>query len=345
MDQNMHDRPSRSHPNHTRHRAGPPRRPWSRLGSRGFTLVELLVVVAIIALLIGLLLPALGRAQRAAKSLNDSANISQIHKGFLTYANSDPKGRLPLPGLVRRASVPGAGNNGAAAFVPGQGEEQQNQNNTANLYSSMIAKNFITTDILISPVEENPVVKLKSDYNFNSFNPAGTGDAFGPFHWDASFRANIFAIADGGATNVCHTSYAHLALIGDRKKFYWNNKASSTRPIMGNRGTHNGAISGTNYSKSYTLLFHDAKDTWEGHICYGDNHVNLERSVIPDTVQYECGSITLKKDNIYTFSDFATGGCKGIQEGDTWMCIGIGSPTNTSYTQAPERLTDGTMPS
>jgi len=73
--------------------------------------------------------------------------------------------------------------------------------------------------------------------------------------------------------------------------------------------------------------------------------VNLERSIIPDTVQYECGSITLKKDNIYTFSDFASGGCKGIQEGDTWMCIGIGSPTNTSYTQAPERLTDGTTPS
>ncbi|MBI1304171.1 MAG: prepilin-type N-terminal cleavage/methylation domain-containing protein, partial [Phycisphaera sp.] len=91
----MHDRSSRSHPNHARRRAGPPRRPWRLLATRGFTLVELLVVVAIISLLIGLLLPALGRAQRAAKSLNDSANISQVHKGFLTYANSDPKGRLP----------------------------------------------------------------------------------------------------------------------------------------------------------------------------------------------------------------------------------------------------------
>ncbi len=312
--------------------------------SRGFTLVELLVVVAIIALLIGLLLPALGRAQRAAKSLNDSANISQVHKGFLTYANSDPRGRLPLPGLIRRAAVPGAGPGGSAIFVPGQGEEQQNQNNTANLYSSMIAKNFITTDILISPVEENPVVRLKNDYNFNSYNPAGPGDSFGPFQWDATFRANINAIPDGGTTNVSHTSYAHLALIGDRKKFTWNNKANSTRPIMGNRGTHNGAVTGNNYAKSYTLLFHEPKDTWEGNICYGDNHVNLERSVIPDTVQYECGSITLKKDNIYTFSDFASGGCKGIQENDTWMCIGIGSPTNTSYQQAAERLTDGTNP-
>ena len=51
--------------------------------ARGFTLVELLVVVAIIALLIGLLLPALSKAQRSAKTLQDSANISQIHKGFI----------------------------------------------------------------------------------------------------------------------------------------------------------------------------------------------------------------------------------------------------------------------
>ena len=138
----------------------------------GFTLVELLVVVAIIALLIGLLLPALGRAQRAAKTLNDAANIGQIHKGFLTYSNADPKGYLPLPGLIRRAAVPGVGPGGAAAFVPGQGEEQQNQNNSANLYSAMIAKNFVTPDVLFSPVEENPVVRQMTNYNFQAYNPA-----------------------------------------------------------------------------------------------------------------------------------------------------------------------------
>jgi hypothetical protein len=52
----------------------------------------------------------------------------------------------------------------------------------------------------------------------------------------------------------------------------------------------------------------------------------------------------LQKDNIYTFSDFATGGCKGMLEGDTWMCIGIGQPSASVYTCAPERLTDGTLP-
>ena len=314
----------------------PPRPAWRR----GFTLVELLVVVAIIALLISLLLPALGRAQRAAKTLNDAANISQIHKGFLSYANADSKGRLPTPGLISRLAVPGAGPGGGSAFVPGQGEEDITKNNSSGVYSSMIAASFVTPEVLLSPVEENPVVRVMANYNFQAYNPAATTPTF----WDPAFLTNIQQVAGSGPSAVCNTSYAHLALIGDRKKLYWTNKAGSTRPVLGNRGTHLGAFSGDNYRLSYTLLFHDPRDTWEGNICYGDNHVNLEKSMIPDTVQFECGSINLKKDNIYTFSDFASGGCKGMLEGDTWLCIGIGMPAPNFYTCAPERLTNGMLP-
>jgi len=298
---------------------------------RGFTLVELLVVVAIIALLIGLLLPALAKANRAAKTLQDNSNLAQVHKGFLTYANTD-NGRLPIPGLISRQSVPGIG------FVPGQGQERKELNLTANLYSSMVAFKYVQTDILFSPVEENPVVKEMTNYNFQSFNPSAATPTF----WDPGFRASIHQPADGNVNNVSHTSYAHLALIGDRKNLYWSNKAGSTRPVLGNRAPHNGATSGDNYRLSYTLLFHDPLETWEGNIVYGDGHVNLEKSVIPDTVQFECGSINLRKDNVYA-ADFTTGLCKGIQEADSWMGIFIGTNTQgTIYTAGPERRTDGT---
>jgi prepilin-type N-terminal cleavage/methylation domain-containing protein/prepilin-type processing-associated H-X9-DG protein len=56
-------------------------------GSRNaFTLVELLVVVGIIALLIGILLPVLGKAQAASRSVKCMSNLRQIVQGFAAYS-------------------------------------------------------------------------------------------------------------------------------------------------------------------------------------------------------------------------------------------------------------------
>lgn len=60
-----------------------------------FTLVELLVVVAIIALLAAVLLPVLGRAQWAARRSQCLSNLRQAHAAFHLYA-SDEDGRVPL---------------------------------------------------------------------------------------------------------------------------------------------------------------------------------------------------------------------------------------------------------
>lgn len=62
---------------------------------RGFTLVELLVVIGIIALLISVLLPALNRARQSANSLSCQAKLRQIGQAIQIYAN-DQKDSLPI---------------------------------------------------------------------------------------------------------------------------------------------------------------------------------------------------------------------------------------------------------
>ena len=72
---------------------------------RAFTLIELLVVISIIALLVGILLPALGAARRTARTVKCLSNMRQVETAHWAYV-TDNDGWLINAGLPHGTVAP-----------------------------------------------------------------------------------------------------------------------------------------------------------------------------------------------------------------------------------------------
>jgi prepilin-type processing-associated H-X9-DG protein/prepilin-type N-terminal cleavage/methylation domain-containing protein len=79
----------------------------SRLNRWAFTLIELLVVIAVIALLVGILLPALGQARKAGRTIACAANLHGIGQGLVLYNNDNRE--LVVPSYTMTGTNGGVG--------------------------------------------------------------------------------------------------------------------------------------------------------------------------------------------------------------------------------------------
>jgi prepilin-type N-terminal cleavage/methylation domain-containing protein/prepilin-type processing-associated H-X9-DG protein len=86
---------------------------FAQVGRRGFTLVELLVVIGIIALLIAILLPALSKARSQANSVKCLSNLRQLGLSLVLYNNNNHGYNVPSYNMA-----PGTTSSPAAGDAP-----------------------------------------------------------------------------------------------------------------------------------------------------------------------------------------------------------------------------------
>ena len=283
---------------------------------RGFTLIELLVVMSIIALLLGILLPALAKARKNALQVKCATQIKQMHAGLITQANDDAKNNFLLPGEVNRLAINGV-------QVPGRGDFDEAKNSHQNLWSAGVAKNLFPCVLLVSPAEISSHVLVCPTYKFNAYQPAcdrywdgdtgipGCGGTQSP----TFFKIN--ATGTTGGIGESSVSYATMPLVkylgttgttlNQRRAGNWKSSGNSKIVILGNRGPKDGVTTDPIYTSSTTLLIHGAQNEWDGNLCYGDNHITYGRAMTPEGLDKIGTGTTSTLDNVFRSDDLVAG--------------------------------------